>query len=716
LNDAAQYIEHGWKLCKIPTGTKGPRAGEWQKEANAISSVSAFAEWTQNVGLLHTWSRTCALDIDKYPEAREWLAEHGIQLDALLSADDAVQICSGREGRAKLLFRVPDDIDPLALRLVQIKDPLAKASSRDAMWLEFRCSAKGGVTVQDVLPPSIHPDTGKPYTWGGLGHWQELPALPAPLLTLWLDHADHDKPRKDRQPTGPGTGAAVLDFVRRLQGVGCKPYRSGTSFRSHCPKHGGASGTTLKIDESADGQVLADCKAGCSFNDVTAAMGPRDAAVVPISNAEGAKRAKEAKAADIEPAVKLSLPSVPRDLLQLPYGLGVFQEWILGYQTYPSAANAGLTAIATLAHFAMANVRIDSLAGLGLNEQYLVLAPTGAGKEDLRRPFALLDEALRKLPAPAVSNLWHQTLPQIQYSAPASQQGLHRLLEQHRAQAFLADEFADWLGHTANDSHKYQAMSHLMQAYSKAFGTLAAPAIADKDKKYLPVKDPRVLVFATSTAERMLETITASQADSGALNRFVTVVAEQDRPQKRYGLKRGAFAPPPAVVQLVRYVSQLKPDTLVTLSEDAWHLHDQHDCAVLEPLKFADPRLAGRLNEQALKIAALVALSDRRTIVEPGDLAIAYAIREGLYHRTAALVGNDGALSGLHNTGRALEQIKRQLQKHPFLYRSNLPKISRPYAGLALHEQRAVERAIGELGYGRIEGGRIVSMLHQEAA
>ena len=54
-----------------------------------------------------------------------------------------------------------------------------------------------------------------------------------------------------------------------------------------------------------------------------------------------------------------------------------------------------------------------------------------------------------------------------------------------------------------------------MQAYTRATGTLAAPAAVTK--KYKQVKNPRVLVYATDTAERILEAFSASQADRGAL-------------------------------------------------------------------------------------------------------------------------------------------------------------------------------------------------------
>jgi putative DNA primase/helicase len=51
--------------------------------------------------------------------------------------------------------------------------------------LEFRCATRQGLTVQDVLPPSIHPETGLPYSWGGNGDWRELPEIPAGVMAVW---------------------------------------------------------------------------------------------------------------------------------------------------------------------------------------------------------------------------------------------------------------------------------------------------------------------------------------------------------------------------------------------------------------------------------------------------------------------------------------------------------------------------------------------------
>jgi Bifunctional DNA primase/polymerase, N-terminal len=676
----AQYIAAGWALCKIPLGEKGPTGFEatgWQLPHKAIRNAEAFGTEPSGTGLCHAWSGTCAFDIDDADKARAWLADHGIDLDALLLAEDAVQVRSGRDNRAKILYRLPATLNPLDLTLVQIKGELGEKE----MILEFRCATEKGTTSQDVLPPSIHPVTGKPYTW--LGDWRNLSVLPDELLTLWLGHIGIDKRTKG---TGPGTSQEVVQFVQRLEEAGLKPYRVGKTVRSHCPHHGGISGTTLKVDEGDGGKVLAHCHAGCTFDQITSALRPASPKPPP-------------KIAANDPVSRL--PPFPVDLLQLPHGLGLLQSWILGYMAYPSEAMAGITAIATLAHFSMAHIKIDSEDGLGLNEQFLMLAPTGFGKENLRKPFAKIEAELSKLPPPPKGNLWLADLPKLQYSAPASQQGLHRLLEANRSQTFLADEFAEWLGHAASDGHKQQALGHIMQAYSKAFSTLAAPAVATNDEKkgYVPVVNPRVLIFATSTAERLLETMNASQADSGALNRFVTMVAEQERIPKRYNVTAAAFIPPSALIDMVAWIVALPHDTVVSFTDEARQYYEQHDSTVLEPLKHSDNRLAGRLNAQAFKMAALLALSDRRIVIDVCDLAIAYAIREGLYHRSAALIRDDGAISGMHTTGKAYEQLATAFTRHAELYTSNLPNWSRMYKSLSTGERASVVRSLIDDGH-----------------
>ena len=166
----AEYCRAGWHLVPIPLGQKGPVAARWNVRELTVSDP-AIAEWLDgNVGLAHAYSNTCAIDIDDLAKCSAWLGERGINLARLLDAPEAVRIES-RPGRAKLLYALPKPM------------PSFKLGS-----LELRCATSTGLTVQDVLPPSIHPDTGRPYEWAygsPAGHWSLLPPLPPQLAALW---------------------------------------------------------------------------------------------------------------------------------------------------------------------------------------------------------------------------------------------------------------------------------------------------------------------------------------------------------------------------------------------------------------------------------------------------------------------------------------------------------------------------------------------------
>ena len=164
------YIRAGLVLVPIPAGSKAPRGKGWNVRARCWASPADIPDgYSGNVGLAHAYAGTCALDIDNADLAAPALAALGIDLAALLATADAVHIRSGRPGRDKLLFRM--------------RDPLASINRSAAEGFELRCAANNGRTVQDVLPPSIHPDTGQPYRWQG--DWHKLPDIPADLLALW---------------------------------------------------------------------------------------------------------------------------------------------------------------------------------------------------------------------------------------------------------------------------------------------------------------------------------------------------------------------------------------------------------------------------------------------------------------------------------------------------------------------------------------------------
>ena len=174
----ADYVNAGFALVPIPQGQKGPVQAGWNLKEKSIRDLSNLGQIRGNVGLAHVYSDpiTCAIDVDDVELAAEWLYQRGICLDDLLEAKDAVLIQSGKSNRAKLLYHLPSGVDPLLTR--QVKDD-------EHMILEFRCASSKGKTVQDVLPPSIHPETGQSYRWAGSGHFSRLPVIPSRVLTVW---------------------------------------------------------------------------------------------------------------------------------------------------------------------------------------------------------------------------------------------------------------------------------------------------------------------------------------------------------------------------------------------------------------------------------------------------------------------------------------------------------------------------------------------------
>lgn len=178
------YIRHGWSLVAIPPNTKGPRSPGWQLKENALKSQSDLPVG-YGIGLAHAYSGTMAFDIDDWELCAVTLATKGIDLNALYHAPDAVVVDSGREGHGKLLYAMPFGMAPITKKVIIDGKTV----------YELRCASATGLTVQDVLPPSIHPTTGKPYTWAGTGHWSRLPQIPDALLDLWHELLDLDKER-----------------------------------------------------------------------------------------------------------------------------------------------------------------------------------------------------------------------------------------------------------------------------------------------------------------------------------------------------------------------------------------------------------------------------------------------------------------------------------------------------------------------------------------
>jgi len=199
------YIRHGWSLVPIPPGTKGPTGAAavgWNRRERCLKDQTELPQG-YGIGLAHAYSGTMAFDIDNWDAT----VAQGIDLQALYSAPDAVVINSGRPGHGKLLYTMPFG---LAL-------PSKKIVINGQTAYELRCATANGLTVQDVLPPSIHPDTRQPYHWAGNGHWTRLPLIPQQLLDIWQDLLAQDKERTIA--TGEQVDASWEEIRQALEAI-----------------------------------------------------------------------------------------------------------------------------------------------------------------------------------------------------------------------------------------------------------------------------------------------------------------------------------------------------------------------------------------------------------------------------------------------------------------------------------------------------------------
>ena len=212
---ARRYTERfGMHLVPIEPGRKFPRSADWGN--NTISDpVEAEKFWEQrpdwNMGVALGPSRMCSLDIDCDVSFSHICAEYGIDQSTL----DAYPIIQGRSKGRRVMFRVPAEImlgyhkldwpsrnDPTGdkHKAAMSAAAAAKASGDSAREARIRLVAQrwarytvfelrsscDGKQRQDVLPPSIHPDTVQPYRWliQPVDDWPEPPQW---LLAMWKD-------------------------------------------------------------------------------------------------------------------------------------------------------------------------------------------------------------------------------------------------------------------------------------------------------------------------------------------------------------------------------------------------------------------------------------------------------------------------------------------------------------------------------------------------
>lgn len=257
------YIDtFGLALVPIEPGEKGPKGKGWNKPGGYFTdSVKAAQFWEKkplhNLGVVLGPSRICSLDVDDVQWTRHVLYDLlEIDLDAMALVFPTVV---GNPARFRIMFRVPDGVELSrhSLAWPNEKDPdgsihkalTAKAKAAkdagDAVGeAEARAEAeeyqritvfelRGGL-VQDVLPPSIHPGTGKPYTWRTPPSTVEgLPVLAPELLKIWNNWDIFKRDAEAACPWAPKPKLPPAKVIKRPPSPAGKPSVIDEFNRSH---------------------------------------------------------------------------------------------------------------------------------------------------------------------------------------------------------------------------------------------------------------------------------------------------------------------------------------------------------------------------------------------------------------------------------------------------------------------------------------------------
>ena len=191
----AQYAQSycnqfGLHLVPLPPRSKRPLTDNWGNLLLADGALARDYYTTHpdaNMGVALGPSRLCSFDVDDEEATRIIFAEFGWDLDALRDNNPTIQ---GQAPGFRVMFRVPDG---MTLKYHALTWPKRdEPGKRFTVW-EIR--AADTQQRQDVLPPSIHPDTGLPYIW--LTRPVPATGFPPPpdfLLRMW-EHWDALKPQ-----------------------------------------------------------------------------------------------------------------------------------------------------------------------------------------------------------------------------------------------------------------------------------------------------------------------------------------------------------------------------------------------------------------------------------------------------------------------------------------------------------------------------------------
>lgn len=569
---AQQYDALGWALVAIPAGSKAPSTFGWQTKATHPNHWKNNA--THNMGLLHSLSGTCALDIDDMDKTRMIFDALNIDLDKILAENPRIV---GNPARGKVLFRVPDG---LVLNTHKINWPVQGSPRKREVIFELRAGQ-----TQDVLPPSIHPDTQRPYEWAG-APFEALQEIPPQLLHVWTEWPRFAPQMQDVCPWKVAPAFTPKKRLRRIegeQGSVIDAYNDAHGLQDEIEKAGyvrfGNRWLSPNSTSKIPGFVLFEDGRGYShhasdpFGDFSVDafevfcqfehMGNVSAAVkaaAEILQLDQMPRApsdaeREEMRRDIEHGKQVAAsilkgwgkakdpvdgkPDIPPHLLTVPGALGDMVKYshqmaIKAQPQFDVQAALAFGSVVMGRRWVTDQGNMSSLF-------FLNVAKTGEGKDNAAH---VVEKVLREA--------------NLDLSGPAgytSEGGIISALKARPCHIAMIDEFGMYLeaSQGKGSAHLRGANSMMMQAFGRLTGTLATKgystgSLTEGQRKGLEgaIAHPAITMLGMTTPETFYEAISGKDVASGLLNRFLIV--ESKRPRQRARMANRMASPPAALL------------------------------------------------------------------------------------------------------------------------------------------------------------------------
>ena len=237
MKSMAWYAErytriYGMHVLPIREAQKIPLLDDWGNRcmSDPVEAEEYFKENDKlNIGFSLGLSGLCSLDIDCRESFKIILEEFGIEYESL-SAFPTIQ---GSDKGERVIFKVPEGS---SLPYTKLNWSHQDDDKKKYTVFELRSSCDGRHRF-DLAPPSIHPDTLKPYRWivqppKALKDWPEPPAWLMAIWNAWdsfkpqlidacpwLPKATPPPPRAPKQPTQQGSAITAFNDAHDLRMV-----------------------------------------------------------------------------------------------------------------------------------------------------------------------------------------------------------------------------------------------------------------------------------------------------------------------------------------------------------------------------------------------------------------------------------------------------------------------------------------------------------------